>query len=206
MKINKIRKTEKGNTLENEIKNKINGCQVSTKAVGMTAIYIMDMDPTTTEDEVKEAITRETKIKEADIHIRAIRKGRFEEQTATVEVPRKQAAQLISDRKLKVGWIDCGVKERIHVLRCYKCLENGHKTYDCTAQTDRSGECLRCGQTGHKSKGCTNKEQCTKCQIEGHRADQIKCPYFKGLVEKMRKEKIRSADTGRRRIASVHAH
>lgn len=210
VKINRIRKTGNGdimlaveggqdraNTLEMEIKTKIENANVTTKKTGTTTLYIIGMDQTTQESELIQAIVRETNIKEAEIDIKVIRKGKYGDQTAIIEVPRLPAAVLIRERKLKVGWIECGVRERIHVVRCFKCLEHGHKTYECISTKNRAEECIKCGQTGHKSKDCKNAERCIKCEVEGHRADQIRCPYFKELVEKIRQERINLTSTNR---------
>ncbi|KAK9686487.1 Zinc knuckle [Popillia japonica] len=109
---------------------------------------------------------------------------------------------------MRIGWVECGVKERIYLTRCFKCLEYSHKTRDCTAKVDRSDECYKCGSKGHRSKECKNEEKCTKCNVAGHRAekcnvaghraDQIKCPYFRKMVEQKRKENIESMSSGRR--------
>ncbi|KAK9729961.1 Zinc knuckle [Popillia japonica] len=145
-------------TLEKEIKNKIENIRVVTRAKEMTTLYIMGMDPTSNEEEVKQAIARETNLRETEIQVKAIRKGRYEEQTAIVELPRGKATALIQQRKMRIGWVECGVKERIYLTRCFKCLEYGHKTRDCTAKVDRSDECYKCGSKGHRSKECKNEE------------------------------------------------
>ncbi|KAK9719714.1 hypothetical protein QE152_g22492 [Popillia japonica] len=203
VKVRKIRKTAKGdlllqvegghemaNTLGKEIKNKIEDIKVTTRRTGTTTIYVLGVDPTTTEEDVKRALGKETKLKETDINIKSIRKSKHEEQTVIAEIPKQEAMDLIKRRKMRIGWSECGIKERIEVARCFKCLEHGHKSWECTSQTDRSEECIKCGQKGHTGKQCDNKTRCIKCNIEGHRADQIRCPHFKKLVENIRRQNI----------------
>ncbi|KAK9692750.1 hypothetical protein QE152_g34940 [Popillia japonica] len=102
---------------------KIDTAGVATRTEGKTIFYILGLDPTTTEDEIKQGIMRETKIRDCDVNVKGIRKGKYEEQTAIIEIPRKQAGNLIKLRKLRIGWTECGIRERIHIQRCFKCLE-----------------------------------------------------------------------------------
>lgn len=212
VKIKKLRKSNKGDlmltvdggqnmatALEKEMKSKMDNIQVATRTEGKTIFYILGLDPTTTEDEIKQGIMRETKIRDCDVNVKGIRKGKYEEQTAIIEIPRKQAGNLIKLRKLRIGWTECGIRERIHIQRCFKCLEYGHRTRECESQADRRDECIKCGQTGHKSKECSNNDHCVKCGVEGHRADQIKCPHFKQLIEKMRKQNMQRTDATARK-------
>lgn len=199
VKIKKLQKTEKGDlrltihggqdmamSLKNEITHKINDVQVMTRKLGTTTIYISGMDPTIEEEEVKQAIAAVAKMKETDIDIKSVREGRYGEKTVIAEVPREQIMPLIGKKRLKIGWMEGTVKERIDIVRCFRCLEHGHKTLECKAQVDRSRDCIKCGRTGHKSKECINTYRCLKCNMDGHRADQMKCPYLKKLVEETR--------------------
>ncbi|KAK9711596.1 hypothetical protein QE152_g25369 [Popillia japonica] len=169
--------------LGNEIHRRVDDVQVVTKKLGTATIFILGIDGTTKEEEVKEAIAREIKVEETDVVVRATRKGKYDELTIIAEVPKAQATPLINRKKIRIGWTECGIRERVDIIRCYKCLEYGHKTRKCAAQVDRSKDCIRCGETGHRGKDCVNRDKCIKCGIQGHSADQIKCPYFKKLGE-----------------------
>ncbi|KAK9695122.1 hypothetical protein QE152_g33067 [Popillia japonica] len=212
VKVKKLQKTGKGclrltvdggqdmaNLLQNEIKRKIDDVQVATRKLGMTTIFVLGMDPTTRGEEVRHAIAADIKVNETDIKIRAIRTGKNEEQTVIAEIPSDQALPLIKLRKLRIGWTECGIRERIDIVRCFRCLQYGHKTRECKAQIDRSKDCIKCGEASHKGKDCTNRNRCVKCNMDGHRADQFKCPYFTKLVEDMRKQKIQPVEARARR-------
>lgn len=186
-------------SLKNEITHKINDVQVMTRKLGTTTIYISGMDPTIEEEEVKQAIAAVAKMKETDIDIKSVREGRYGEKTVIAEVPREQIMPLIGKKRLKIGWMEGTVKERIDIVRCFRCLEHGHKTLECKAQVDRSRDCIKCGRTGHKSKECINTDRCLKCNMDGHRADQMKCPYFKKLVEETRIRRMQPIETRTRR-------
>lgn len=54
----------------------------------------------------------------------------------------------------------------------------------------REQACFKCGQIGYIAKECKSQAFCTKCQKEGHRADQIKCSHFKILVTAARNRRI----------------
>ncbi|KAK9679006.1 hypothetical protein QE152_g40368 [Popillia japonica] len=107
VKIKKLRKTGKGDlllaveggqemasTLEKEIRSKIDDVKVSTRTTATTTIYILGLDPTTKDDEIKRALVTETKLAATDINIIALRKGKYEDQTAIVEIPKSQAMAL----------------------------------------------------------------------------------------------------------------
>lgn len=211
--IKKIRKTGKGdltltveggkveaNVLSQEIKNKLENLDVTTRS-NATTVYIMGMDITTTKNDVKVALTRETKVEEREIEIKAIRPGKYEDSTAIVELPREVARTLINVGTIKVGWVKCAVREKVVVLRCYNCLEFGHRSKNCEANKARSEECINCGETGHRAKECKNNPYCARCKKSGHRSDHIKCPHFRKLVEEVRRKRIRrfsDASMGRR--------
>ncbi|KAK9730426.1 hypothetical protein QE152_g15207 [Popillia japonica] len=112
-----------------------------------------------------------------------------EEEAVIAEIQGEQALPLIKRRKLRIGCTRCGIREIIDIVRCFRHLQYGHRTRKCKAQMDRNKDCIKCGEAGHKGKDCTNRDRCVKCNMDGHRTDEIKCPYFKKLVEDTRKQK-----------------
>lgn len=214
IKVNRIRKTEKGQVLvaveggeekaialKQEIAKKNSDLEITTRAQGQKKIFVLGMDPSTTETELVKALAEAVKVGEDWVKVLSLRAGRFEDKTAIVELPRNQAETLIAERRVKVGWLNCTVREHIEIQRCFNCLEHGHRARDCKVQTSRRDECLNCGQKGHRAKDCKNAPSCTKCGLEGHRADQIKCPHFRKEVERRRQDRwnaiTKAGKTGR---------
>ncbi|CAH2010194.1 unnamed protein product [Acanthoscelides obtectus] len=58
------------------------------------------------------------------------------------------AKHLIQKGRIVTTWSIWPVKERVSILRCFNCLEFGHRAERCTG-ADRRGECRNCGQAGH---------------------------------------------------------
>ncbi|KAJ8964370.1 hypothetical protein NQ317_003015 [Molorchus minor] len=177
---------EKADILREGIKVNVKEVQVQEKKVREKTLYIDGIDAATEGGEVLAAIQQATGVEEKEIALKSLKMGRFEQQMAVIEMPADGAWKLIRAGSLKIGWLSCKVKERIAVLRCFRCLGFGHKSVECKG-TDRSRECLNCGQTGHVAKDCTGEAYCGKCEKKGHRADQTKCPHFKRLVEDKRR-------------------
>lgn len=213
VRVKRLQKTEKGDirltieggqdmatSLQDEVKNKVENVQVDIRRAKTTIVFVLGIDPTITEAEIRQALAREMKVQESEIIMKATRAAKNEEQTMIVEVPSAQAAPLIKGGKLRMAWTVCGIRERVDIMRCFRCLEYGHKTRECNSQVDRSKDCFKCGETGHKGKDCHNSDKCIRCGTEGHRADQIKCPHFKRLVEETRKRKTQSGRTTTNRI------
>jgi len=169
--------------LKQELQKKnIPNLEVSIKS-NETTLLLYGVDPTVGEDTIKTAISKETGIKTMEIEVRNLRPGRSGNQNATVRLPRESVRNIIKNRKMQIGWTYCQVREKVPILRCYKCLELGHRAYQClNKETNRIKDCLNCGETGHSVKECNRNSYCSKCQVEGHRFDQMKCPTFRKLV------------------------
>ncbi|KAK9701257.1 Zinc knuckle [Popillia japonica] len=141
-----------------------------------------------------------------DLEIKSMRPTRDGNQIATVQVSRANANMLVKLGRVKIDWVSCRIRERITIIRCYKCLEFGHASRVCQG-LDRSNLCLNCNQPGHKAKDCKEAHYCPTCRpghkakdckeahycptcsSGDHRADTTKCPKFRQMMSAQRKLK-----------------
>lgn len=181
--IKKIRKTNDGNVLiemtkgegqarklESAIKESFgNNLEVQT-VVEKYLLDIRDMEETTDEGEITNAILRATGETGYDrIKVRNIRDFYGGTKQALVEVPRNIAVTLLRRNRVKVGLVLCRVRRKIFAKRCFRCLEQGHIVRDCRGK-DRRQTCMKCGIDGHKLNGCKNDPRCLIC-LEAGRQD-----------------------------------
>ncbi|KAG7198855.1 hypothetical protein KM043_015682 [Ampulex compressa] len=119
------------------------------------APIIRDVDESTTESEVAEAIN--AAVGQCDLPPESIKlRGAYGgTQLATVLLPAGAAKKLLKNGKLRVGWVNCRVKLREPSTRCYRCHEDEHTARECNSEVDRSKQCFRCGQEEHKVVACT---------------------------------------------------
>ena len=106
---------------------------------------------TTPVEEVAEAITSVTGsgiVTAANIRLRASYSGT---QAASVLLPVAATKKLMKTRKLRVGWVNCRVRLRETVTRCFKCHEIGHLARNCKSAVDQSSLCFRCRTEGHNA-------------------------------------------------------
>ncbi|KAJ8928756.1 hypothetical protein NQ314_018609 [Rhamnusium bicolor] len=180
---------EKARSLKTEIETQLKDVDVTMRKSEAT-LHISDVDPTVTEEEIRDALNAHIDIDKNLIKITSLRPSRNQNHMATAILPREAARELSRKGKIKIGWVLSRVRERVSVTRCFRCLEFGHIQQGC-AGVDRSGECLNCGKTGHKAKDCKNESFCAKCQIGEHRTDSTRCPHYKKIVEDVSKRKGR---------------
>lgn len=153
-----------------------------------TTLFIHGIDAATSEEEIKEAIMSNVDVTEDQAKIVSIRPARFENKVATTILPKKAALILLKKDKIRIGWVQCQIVERVPIIRCFKCLELGHRAKDCKGE-DRATACINCGEIGHQASGCQKPSFCVKCQIRGHRADQTRCPFFRKWLQEERKKR-----------------
>src|SRR5690606_35564204 len=95
---------------------------------------------------------------------------------------------LMEVKKVCVGYSSCPMKDRIRVMRCYKCNRFGHCQREC-----RNGlSCAACAGP-HDTKSCTVRDvKCSNCEWvnekrrqrkqepidANHRADNKNCPQY----------------------------
>lgn len=150
------------------------------KAGREVEVNILDIDAITSEAEVLSAIEKNLTVvgvNKTELHIKSLRTNRDGWKMATVITTKNIADELTRNGRIKIGWVNCRVREKEKINRCYRCLELGHEAGKCGG-VDRSKCCLKCGEEGHKVKDCKNEEKCNKCGKSGHRIDSRKCPAY----------------------------
>ena len=53
-------------------------------------------------------------------------------QTAVVRLTEADARSLLGLGRLRVGWVNCSIREHVEVARCFRCQGYGHVSRDCT--------------------------------------------------------------------------
>lgn len=167
--------------LGKEIIKKVNGTTFSMG--GKKTIEVLDLDPTITENELKEAlITYCLAGEESSINIENMWKTKAGWQIASITTRKGTAEYLAQVGCIKVGWISCRVRPKIRIERCLNCLRIGHSANRCTDARRTEMGCLQCTKSGHVAKSCPNERFCLECGITGHRGDTFTCPRYRALV------------------------
>ncbi|KAG7196554.1 hypothetical protein KM043_016489 [Ampulex compressa] len=130
------------------------------------ALIIRDVDKSTTESEVAEAI--DAAVGQCDLPPGSIKlRGAYGgTQLATVLLPAGAPKKLLKNGKLRVDWVNCRVKPREPSTRCCRCHEDGHTARVCNSEVDRSKQCFRCGQEEHKVVACTARKRGAAMEVE----------------------------------------
>lgn len=210
--VTRIRKTEKGSLLlelertagENTpvlraSLERIFGKEAEVKTlkeVDEVLIEIKDIDEITTKEEVFQSVVGKfDDEKEFSMSIiKSLRNAYGETQTAVVGLPKVVARKMTEAGKLRIGWVVCRVREKTSPIRCFKCLNFGHRSRACRSTIDRSKRCYKCGIEGHIAKNCTNDANCMLCDELGNNADRnhaagsSKCPAYRRALLLARKK------------------
>lgn len=136
-------------------------------------LEILDLDTCTEEEEVLESIVKATDVDRDACKVKVFAPNKREVRMAVVDLPEADALKLLNTKRLRVGWVNCRVRQRIELQRCYKCMAFGHTRRDCKG-ADRSGNCWKCGKSGHKAVGCEANPWCTLCaEANSSSADHV---------------------------------
>lgn len=207
--IKSIRQTKMGGVLlelGKETKDKRAFCETVKVVLGekgsvsnlepKRTLEIVDLDCLTDEREVEASLRRDfPDLREVKISL--TRTNAREQKIAIIEVDEAVAAELLKQTKIKIGWVNCRVRNRVLVRRCYRCLGYGHIAVLCKGP-DRSNLCYKCGHPGHKGKTCTTQEQCVLCKERGldqgdiiHVSGSGKCRVFREALESTKQARRR---------------
>lgn len=139
-------------------------------------LFINDIDGITSKEEVKKAIREAGNAHADQILFGDLREFHGGTQAITVRAIRDTADLLIAKGKVQIGLSWCPVKERVDVMRCFRCWQYGHIGKDCHDASDHlAGEC----------------DRCLTCKAAGHTAGGARCPEFRKAVarERLRRRK-----------------
>lgn len=185
---------DKISTLKTAITNKVEGVQTRCIRKGETILHLSNVDAITTREEVRTSIQRQINAADIEIEIRSLRPTQRENQIATVAVDSDTAKKLLELGQLRIGFNTCRVRERVDIIRCYRCHGYGHVARACSAPS-RENLCLKCGTAGHKASECKGETHCVSCEKDGHRTGTLSCPIYRKMVTVIRRKSVNRYDS-----------
>lgn len=190
VKIDRFRKTaagdlqlifEKGrgnsDALGKEIRTQLPDSRVIVKRSRKT-LHVYGLDATITRAEVEEELKKLISATEDDLTVGELRPMRDGNQAVTITVKDTIDTSKLTQNRVRIGWVNCRIRERVQIDRCSKCLRPGKKEQTCS-NTDCAEICYNCSSRDHKASGCTKKSYCASCRSDEHRPDSSKCPLFR---------------------------
>lgn len=205
-KVHRVRKSAAGNmilVLDNKesssgteglrkmMDEKIQDMAVTRVLIQEVQIEVKDLDELATAEEVQKALHTQLDSlgSNIEVKVKSIRKAYGGTQTAVVSLPLALAKEALNKGHVRVGWVNCRIREKITVQRCFKCWSFGHNAGKCRGP-DRSSKCLKCGEEGHKAKDCPNPPNCDLCHgtsRSDHAASSYRCPMYQKALQSSRK-------------------
>lgn len=153
---------------------------------------IRDVDPTLEKEEIAVELAREIKLEAQEIEVKSVRFGYGGTKTAIVCLPSKVLNSIEGESKLKLGFTYCRIRRTHNLIRCFKCHEFGHLSYNCSAKTNGQELCRRCGTLGHQINNCQAIRCCVLCTRKGvpaakaeHVAGAVNCPQYREYVQQL---------------------
>ncbi|XP_050538971.1 uncharacterized protein LOC126904222 [Daktulosphaira vitifoliae] len=173
--ITAMRKTEAGHLLvemsrgslsvekvNSAIKTAVGSELVVSTLQNTTRFGIFGLDDITTQEEVLEAVDRETNFRAGGIEVKIVLRDMARSQKlAIVTMPQELAKKILEKGRLCVGYVSCRIKQWIDKKRCFRCMAFGHDSKECSGP-DRTDCCRACGQGGHVAKECKEPEDTRK--------------------------------------------
>lgn len=79
-----------------------------------------------------------------------------EQYMAVCNLESHEAKVLLGQRRIRIGWVRCRVRQGLTVIKCFKCLGYEHMKANCTGK-DRTKCWPKCCETGHYAMNCASK-------------------------------------------------
>lgn len=178
-------------TFQDKLRQVLGGDAQVRDMTSNVRLDILDLDCVTDIEEVTEALRQETgDTRDPKVHIFGPNKqGQCK---AVCELEEGAANALLKKGRLKIGWVNCRVRLRTTVPRCYRCLGYGHIRTECNGP-DRRLSCWKCGKTNHVGKDCKQDPTCFLCSEAGHEGTGHApgtgaCTVFRAALEECRRK------------------
>ena len=171
--------------LDQAVGEKSNGKSLVSKR----NLEVRDLDETVTREEIVAALCNA--LGKPDLGDQCRLYKRFGGvQNAVVRLTEADARSLLGLSKLRVGWVNCRIREHVEVARCFRCQGYGHISSGCTLPGKKDA-CWRCGGASHVAKECTAAYGCLTCADRekkdvAHSSGSGSCPITRAELRRMR--------------------
>lgn len=154
-----------------EVLKSTGGVNVVRTLEQRTMLEVRDLDEWTDEEEVAKAVAAATGASRDTVKVISLRKAYESSQISLVLAPTALCRNVVSHGRLRVGLVNCRIRQGEQKTRCFRCLSFGHMAGQCQGP-DRGQCCRRCGVSGHKAAHCgaTNaaaKEFAEQLEVNG---------------------------------------
>ncbi|XP_076660711.1 uncharacterized protein LOC143364090 [Halictus rubicundus] len=158
-----MEKGREGVNLEKAVKEVL-GEEHKIKRVAPKIFYeVRDIDPTLEREEVRNEIAKALQIENSEIEVKTVRFGYGGTKTAIITVPTGMLEKIGEENKVRVGYTACKMRRTQNLVRCFKCHDFGHLSYNCKLEIQGKELCRRCGKVGHQINGCEAIKSCILC-------------------------------------------
>lgn len=166
----------------NMIRETVKSAENSHISQRTKGIVLLDVEHDISQEELIQTLCSTLEVNATDIKVNPFRPMRRGNQMVTVFLHIPSAERAIHMSKIRLGWTYCRVKERSDPPFCQKCRTYGHHTHTCSEKAIIKRRCLKCGGD-HATNVCTSSSEfCITCNIEGHRANSMRCQKYKALI------------------------
>ncbi|XP_059061646.1 uncharacterized protein LOC131854542 [Achroia grisella] len=142
------------------------------RPVKTAEMRVMGLDDSATTEEVAVAVAQVGECQPDAVRVGDIRRNTSGMGTCWVRGPVAAIKKATAAKHIRIGWVSARTELlRQRPLRCFRCLEGGHVSNQCSQTQDRSGLCYRCGEEGHRAATCTADPRCVICAALGRPAN-----------------------------------